>query len=241
MLPCVILAGGLATRMRPHTDDTPKALLPVNGVPFADIQLSWLRRQGVTEVVYCIAHLGEQIVDHVGDGSRWGVRVRYSDEGADRLGTGGALRLAAERRLLADEVFVLYGDSYLQVDLREVAVAFRVCRRPALMTVYHNITALERCNVRYYDGEVDLYQKGVDDPTALGMFHVDYGLQVYRRQLLTEHIPADAAFDLSDLQHALSVEGRMAGFEVRERFFEIGSPLGLAALEAHLDRRVTTA
>ncbi len=118
MLPCVILAGGLATRMRPYTDDTPKALLPVNGVPFADIQLSWLRRQGVTEVVYCIAHLGEQIVAHVGDGSRWGLQVRYSDEGPERLGTGGALRLAAERDLLADEVLVLYGDSYLQVDLR---------------------------------------------------------------------------------------------------------------------------
>ncbi len=109
------------------------------------------------------------------------------------------------------------------------------------MTVFHNITSLDHCNVRYYDGEVALYQKGVDDPTALGMFHVDYGLQVYRRDVLTERIPAGTAFDLSDVQHQLSLEGRMAGFEVRDRFFEIGSPTGLAALEAHLDRRMTTA
>lgn len=242
MLPCVILAGGLATRMRPLTEHLPKALLPVNGVPFAHLQLSWLREQGVRDVVFCIAHLGDQIVESVGDGGRWGLRVAYSDEGAERLGTGGALRLAVERGLVpGDDMFVLYGDSYLQVDLRTVETAYGTSRRPALMTVYRDLHGLERCNVRYDDGAVLLYRKGVDDPTSLGMFHIDYGLQVYRCALVEHRVPPQGPYDLSELQRDLSVEGRMAGFEVPDRFFEIGTPQGLEALAQHLSRPAVAA
>jgi len=220
--------------MRPLTESMPKAMLRVDNQPFVDLQLAWLRRQGITDVVFCIAHLGEQIVAHVGDGSRWSLRVRYSDEGPDRLGTAGALRLAADRDLIADDVFVLYGDSYLQLSLAEVEIAHRTSRRPALMTVYHNLAALERCNVRYVDGVVSLYQKGVDDPSALGMFHIDYGLQVYSRQTIVDRVSAGDVVDLSDVQHSLSVDGLMAGFEVSDRYYEIGSTSGLRALEEHL-------
>jgi NDP-sugar pyrophosphorylase family protein len=236
MLPCVILAGGLATRMRPLTETIPKAMVLVNGRPFVDLQLSWLRAQGVTDVVFCIAHLGDQIVAHVGDGSRWAMRVRYSNEGDDRLGTAGALRLAADRGLVSDDVFVLYGDSYLQLSLVEVEVAYRTSRRPALMTVYHNLAALERCNVRYVDGVVAHYEKGVDDPSASGMFHVDYGLQVYSCRTIVDRVPADRVVDLSDVQRSLSLDGLMAAFEVRDRYYEIGSPAGRQALEDHLQQ-----
>ena len=235
---CVILAGGLATRMRPVTTTTPKALLPVNGTPFASIQLAWLRRQGVREVVYCIAHLGGQIVDAVGDGSRWGLQVSYADEGERRLGTAGALRAAADAGLLDDAFLVLYGDSYLQVSVPDVWTAFAWSGQPALMTVYRNDVAHERCNVRFVDGRVEAYEKGVADPRDAGMHHVDYGLLAFRRDVIEEQVPAGEVWDLSAVQHRLAADGRMAGFEVHQRFYEIGSPKGLAELETALvDRR----
>jgi NDP-sugar pyrophosphorylase family protein len=231
---CVILAGGLATRMRPATDSVPKALLPVAGRPFADLQLSWLASQGVTDVVYCTAYLGEMIAGYVQSGSRWGLRVTYSDEGPSLVGTGGALRLTADRSLLDDDVFVLYGDSYLQVELDLVEAAYRSSGLPALMTVYHDRAALERSNVRFVDGVVELYRKGLSAPAFAGLRHVDYGLQVLSRRIIVERIPPEQTVDLSDVQHALSVEGLLAGFEVAERFYEIGSAAGLRALEQHV-------
>src|SRR5258705_5773875 len=110
---CVILAGGLATRLWPATQTIPKLLIPINGRPFADYQLGWLARQNVTDVVYCIGYLGEQVRAAVGDGSRLGVGVRYADEGHELKGTGGALRVALDAGLLAESFFVLYGDSFL--------------------------------------------------------------------------------------------------------------------------------
>ena len=75
---CVILAGGLATRMRPRTERIPKVLLEVAGRPFADVQLSWLAAQGVTDVVYCVGYLGDQVKAFVGNGERWGLTARVT-------------------------------------------------------------------------------------------------------------------------------------------------------------------
>src|SRR5262245_26801177 len=107
---CVILAGGLATRMRPLTDSIPKTLLPVAGHPSADMQLTWLAREGVSDVVYCVGHLGEMIEEYVGDGSRWGLAVRYVDDGPELRGTAGALRRAVSAGLLDPAFLVVYGD-----------------------------------------------------------------------------------------------------------------------------------
>jgi MurNAc alpha-1-phosphate uridylyltransferase len=104
----------------PVADDQtlPKALIPINGRPFADYQLTWLSRQGITDVVYCIGYLGAQIRAAIGDGSRFGLAVRYADEGDDLKGTGGALRGALDAGLLAETFFVLYGDFFLPCSSR---------------------------------------------------------------------------------------------------------------------------
>ena len=115
-LPVAILAGGLATRLRPITEKIPKSLVDVAGEPFIVRQLDYLFRQRVRDVVLCIGYLGEMIEAVVGDGSRFGLRVSYSIDGPILLGTGGALRRAAP--LLGEAFFVLYGDSYLPVDYR---------------------------------------------------------------------------------------------------------------------------
>jgi NDP-sugar pyrophosphorylase family protein len=229
---CVILAGGLGTRMRPWTEKTPKTLLPVGSVPFAHYQLSWLASHGVRHVVYCIAVLGEQVRDFVGDGRRWGLAVDYVSDGDQLAGTGGALRRALDAGVLEDWFLVQYGDSFLPVDCHQVAAAFRAQDRPALMTVYCNRGRYDTGNVRYADGVVELYQKTrKGEPSPQGMDYIDYGLSVLDRDLIANHVLPGQVVDLSDLYHRLSLDGLLAGFEVGRRFYEIGSPAGLCDFE----------
>lgn len=228
---CVILAGGLGTRMRPHTEQVPKAMLPVAGRPFVDHQLELLTRQGYADVVFCTGHLGEMLREHVGDGARHGLRVTWSDDGPELRGTGGALRLASTRSLLDDRFGVLYGDSYLPIDARAVHRAAEDAGQPALMTVFRNEGRWETSNVVYADGMVQRYAKGTRDPR---MQHIDYGLSVLTRSAIDERIAADASGDLATTLEQLSADHQLAGYEVHRRFYEIGSPSGLADLEALL-------
>lgn len=231
---CVILAGGLATRMRPLTETLPKAMLEVAGRPFADWQLRWVAAQGVTDVVYCVAHLAAPLRAFVGDGAAWGVRVAWSDEGEQLLGTAGAVRRAATAGLLDERFAVLYGDSYLDVSVGAVDAAHRAAGTPMLMTVYRNDGRYDRSNVRYEGGRVLRYDKDEPDPVTAGMHHIDYGLMVLRRDAVLAEVPPGRRWDLAEVQHRLAARGDVAGFEVTERFYEIGSPQGLADLAAHL-------
>jgi NDP-sugar pyrophosphorylase family protein len=222
---CVILAGGVASRLGTHAGDLPKTLIPVAGRPFADHQLTWLAEQGVTQVVYCIGYRGDQIRDYVGDGARWGLHVTYVDEGSDLRGTGGALRLALDEGALAEHFAVLYGDSYLRVDLPVIFAAFRKSGRPALMTVLRNDNRWGPSNADFDGQLVTGYSKTPGD-----FEWIDYGLSVLACDVVAE-IPPEEVVDLADLFAKLSREGRLAGFEAKERFYEIGSPEGLDELE----------
>lgn len=225
---CVILAGGLGTRMRPLTEKVPKTLLPVGDVPFAHYQLSWLARHGVTHVVYSIATLGEQVRDFVGDGRRWNLCASYVEDGDRLMGTAGALRRALDAGGLDGWFLVLYGDSFLPIDFRHVGRAFLAQRRPALMTVYRNEGRFDAGNVRFAGDQVTLYQKAKKGEAApREMNFIDYGLSALRRDLVAERVAAGEVADLADLYHRLSVEGSLAGLEVAERFYEIGSPSGM--------------
>jgi NDP-sugar pyrophosphorylase family protein len=229
----VILAGGRGTRMRPLTDEIPKALVPVRGRPFAHRQLALLARQGVTDVVYSIGYRGDLIRAAVGDGAAFGLRVAYVDEGEALRGTGGALRLCLDAGALADSFLVLYGDSYLPIALPPVVDAFAAAGRPALMTVLRNQGRWDRSNVIYEAGEVRLYNKRLADSR---MQFIDYGLTVLTRPVAAR-LPAGAVCDLADLYRDLSLAGELAGHEVSTRFYEIGSPEGLRDLEEHLAAR----
>jgi NDP-sugar pyrophosphorylase family protein len=227
---CVILDGGLGTRMHPATETMPKALLPVAGEPFAAHQLRLLHRGGVTDVVYCIAHLGEQVRDFVGDGGQFDLNVTYVDEGEHLMGTAGALRLASDAGVLHPHFLVVYGDSYLPIDLRPVDAAFSRVAEPALMTVFHNRDQWVPSNVIFDGRSVVRYDKA----TVPGMEWVDYGLSVLDAAVLAE-IPPGEAVDLSNVFRELSGAGRLAGLAVDERFYEVGSPTGLLELEALLE------
>lgn len=227
MLPVAILAGGLATRLRPITETIPKALVEVAGEPFLARQLRYLRGQGIPRVVLCVSYRAEQIEAAVGDGREFGLEVHYSFDGPTLLGTGGALKRALP--LLGDRFFVLWGDSFLPVEFRAVEETFKASGKPALMTVLRNANHWDRSNVRYEDGVVIEYNKRAPAPD---MAYIDYGLSVLSASVLADY-PGGEAFDLADVMHRLSLAGQLAGLEVFERFYEIGSHHGLAETEAY--------
>lgn len=229
MLPVAILAGGLATRLRPITGKIPKALVEVAGKPFVFHQLDWLKRQKVDCVVLCVGYLGEMIREQVGSGERWGIEVKYSLDGEKLLGTGGALKKALP--LLGKEFFVFYGDSFLPIDFLPVQETFRATGKPALMTFLRNQGRWDRSNVEASDGNLIAYNKR--EPTS-AMEHIDYGLGVLSRRAFLGW-EANDSFDLADLYQALTQKGDLAGHEVIHRFYEIGSKEGLAATEKFLE------
>lgn len=231
----LILAGGLATRLGPLTAARPKSLIEVEGVPFIRLQLDLLKRNGIRRAVLAVGHLAEAIEAEVGDGARFGVAVRYSHDGPVRLGTGGAVAKALP--LLASPFFVLYGDSYLTCDYRAVAVGFeRAPGAHGLMTVFRNEGRWGASNILFKDGRISKYDKVDRDPA---MRHIDYGLNILTREAFAG-FPAEQEFDLSAVFQRLLAAGRLAAFEVPERFYEIGSREGLADLAAHLRKTGTT-
>jgi len=230
MLPVAILAGGLATRLRPITQTIPKSLVEVSGKPFVEWQLEYLHTQGVIHVVLCVGHLGEQIESVIGNGVRFGLEVDYSYDGKNLLGTGGALKKALP--LLGEAFFVFYGDSYLPIDFSCVEGSFCKQNRPALMTVLKNESRWDKSNVFFRNGRLLEYNKQA--PTA-EMDHIDYGLGILSADILKNY-PESQTFDLAEVYHGLSKEGQLAGYEVFERFYEIGSFDGLQQTEQFLTR-----
>lgn len=233
---CVILAGGLGTRMWPEAQERPKTLLPVGGRPFADWQLRWLAAGGIDSVVYCVGYLGSMIRNYVGDGSPWGLAVRYVDEAEQRRGTAGAVRLAYDSGGLDDDFLVLYGDSWLQVDPGEVLRDARTRDEPALMTAFRNNGRWDASNVIFDGRRVTRYEKGLSEPPP-EMMWIDYGLLALSSELVGARIPHGEVCDLAPLCSALADEGLLAGLEVSERFYEIGSPAGRAELDSLLSSR----
>ena len=228
-LPVAILAGGLATRLRPLTATIPKALVEVNGEPFIAHQLRLLRANGIDDVLICAGYLGPMIESFVGDGTRFGVRTTVIFDGPRLLGTAGALA-AARPHIAAGAFFVLYGDSYLPCDYAAVQRAFERQAQPALMTVYRNDGQWDGSNVEFSDGRIVQYSKRLKTPE---MRYIDYGLGVLATSALDSVRPGQP-FDLALLYESLAAQNQLAAFEMEDRFYEIGSVAGLVELQRHL-------
>lgn len=228
MFPVAILAGGLATRLRPITSTIPKSMVMVAGRPFIAWQLDYLCQQGITHVTMCVGYLGEQIEAFIGDGTAFGLHVDYSYDGLELLGTGGALKQALP--LLGNVFFVFYGDSYLPINFRDVALDFQRQAKPALMTVIKNNNQWDKSNVLFDNGLLIEYNKHHPKPD---MAYIDYGLGLVSSALLIDHA-GNKPFDLADVYCQLSIQGKLAGYEVFERFYEVGSHTGLKEAAGYL-------
>lgn len=228
-IPVVILAGGLATRLRPITETIPKSLVTLAGRPFLAHQLELLHARGVRRVIMCVGFLGEAIREKFGK-KAYGINLDYSFDGDKLLGTGGAIKRAMP--LLGDHFFVLYGDSYLPIEWQPVADSFHRTGKFGLMTVYRNDDKYDKSNVVFHDGTVLRYDK---KSKVEEMRHIDYGLSIFKSSVFKKY-PDGQFLDLADVMTTLISEGQLAGYEVTERFYEMGSLAGLSELETILSQ-----
>jgi N-acetyl-alpha-D-muramate 1-phosphate uridylyltransferase len=231
VIPLAILAGGLATRLRPLTETIPKSLIEVAGEPFISHQLRLLRSQGIDRVVLCVGHLGQMIQQVVGNGASWGLGVSYSSDADRLLGTGGALKKAIP--MLGERFFALYGDSYLDGDFGAAARAHELSGKCGLMTVLRNDDQWDRSNVLFRDGRIIRYDKV---HRVADMRHIDWGLGVFRAEAFNAY-PDGQAFDLASLYRRLLDADQLAGYEEQQRFYEIGSPEGIAQTEDYIKQK----
>jgi NDP-sugar pyrophosphorylase family protein len=184
-----------------------------------------MAKVGVTKVLLSVGYRGEMLCEHVGNGSRWGLPVEVVNEGEVLRGTGGALRLAFDQGALDESFLLTYGDSFLPIDFSAVWQAFEAGSEPALMTVFRNDGRWDQSNAVFEQGRV-FYDKARLARPAQDFHHIDYGLSALQRSLIPSFVPSHGKADLATLFHALSLRGELAGFEVEQRFFEIGSPRG---------------
>jgi NDP-sugar pyrophosphorylase family protein len=229
MPPAVIIAGGVATRLRPLTEKIPKSLIEIAGAPFLDHQLRLLRKNGITKIVICSGYLGEQLEEFAGDGRAYGLSIQFSCDGGRPLGTGGAVRKALP--LLEGDFFVVYGDSYPTVDFRDVYAHFQEQSGAlGLMTVFKNHDAFDRSNIVFKDGRIIVYDK---KNKPADMNYIDYGLGILTRKVF-EAAAKQEVFDLVPLYQQMIADRQMAAYEVFERFYEIGSLSGMADTEKYI-------
>lgn len=224
----IILAGGLGTRLKSISEGRPKAMMLVNGRPFIEYQLEKLAYIGLTDIVLCVGFGGDMIRNHVEDGSKWGVNIRYSAEDPTALlGTGGALLNALP---LIDDVFLaLYGDSYLPVDFIDLINTFHKQKYPYLMSVFKNDGIWDSSNTRIEGDQVTFYNKKAVPGEA---DYIDYGLSVMKRDILLRYKDEPMPLDMARVQAELVASNEMGAYIVTERFYEIGKPEGLFEFEA---------
>jgi NDP-sugar pyrophosphorylase family protein len=238
MLQAVIIAGGLATRLRPLTEKIPKSLIEINGEPFIFHQLRLLKKQGITRILICLGYLGEQVVETIKNqmpidpSLLEDLEIKYSFDGSELLGTAGCLRKALS--LLEETFFVLYGDSYLPCDYEEIEDFFFAqkdrSKKPALMTVFLNEGRWDSSNVEFQTGQIIRYSKVDRDEK---MQYIDYGLGIFNRAVI-ETLPL-GNLDLATVYQDLLHENNLAAVEVNQRFYEIGSLAGIEAFSGYLN------
>lgn len=216
-----ILAGGLATRLRPITETLPKSMVEIEGKPFLHYQIEFLKRNGVTDLVLCVGYLSEQIEHYFGDGHKWGVSIRYVHDGKTLLGTAGALKRSADN--LDNEFFVMYGDSYVFLDFKDVNTKFMQSGKPALMVVYRNDNRYDMSNVAVDNGLVTRYDKKNSNGDLV---FIDYGVLLFSKKVL-DMIPGNQVYPLEKVVTDLIQQKELAVYETKNRFYEIGSHTGL--------------
>ena len=230
MYSLAILAGGLASRLGEVTRKIPKSLIEIAGKPFIFHQLEMLSSQGIKNVVLCLGHLGDMIESRVGNGTNFNLNIKYSYDGQKQLGTGGSLKKALP--FLGENFFVLYGDSFLPISFKKVEKAYNAnsVDKLGLMTIIYNENLWDKSNVLFHRNNLIKYNKKNIDSE---MKYIDYGLSILNKRVF-DFSPCDDTFDLSDTLSLLAERKQLIGFEVYDRFYEIGSKAGIQETEEFL-------
>ena len=222
-----ILAGGLATRLYPKTLTIAKSMIEVAGKPFIGHQLELLSSKGIKNVVLCLGNLHQEITDYVGDGKKFGLNVKYSFDGEKPAGTGGAVVNALD--LLSDPFMLMYGDSFLNIDFIDIIEYFKNRCESGLMTVLCNEDKWDKSNIEFRDGKIIRYEKTIERKFS----YIDYGVSMLRKKTLKGYSKG-FGFDIAEVFQNLVKSGDLLGFEVFERFYEIGSFSGIEETEKYI-------
>lgn len=233
LFPAMILSGGLATRLRPMTEILPKSMIVINEEPFVAHQLRLLRSKGIQKVILCVGYLSDAIIQFIGDGNKFGLDVRYSHDGDQLLGTGGAVKKALSLLQPHEDFFLIYGDSYLNCDYPQVQETFHVSKKLGLMTVFENNNTWDKSNIEFLNGEIKRYDKNNKTDK---MHYIDYGLGVFNQEAF-KLVPDKQAYDIAILYQDLLAQKQLAAYEVYDRFFEVGSVMGIKELSNFLAQK----
>ena len=228
LFPVAILVGGLATRLRPITESIPKSLIEVAGEPFIFHQLRLLKERGINRVVICAGYMGERIQNVVAQGEMFDLRIDYSFDGPELIGTAGAVRKALP--LLGEKFFVMYGDSYLECDYASIQKTFLRSNKEGLMTIYRNEGQWDRSNVEFLDGNILRYDKKQQTPQ---MHYIDYGLGLFNKNVFYD-VEKQTISDLPEIYQHLLAHNQLEAFECENRFYEIGSFIGIEELNKYI-------
>jgi histidinol-phosphate phosphatase family protein len=220
----VLLCGGLGTRLRPHTDTLPKPMIPVNGRPFLEFLIEQLREQGIAQILLLTGYRGQQIEDHFGDGSRFGVAITYS-RGPAEWETGRRLIEAHDQ--LEPRFLLLYGDNFVLFSLAKLLTFGDKWARPATLM----LSAKPSGNIEVdADGIVRRYDAS---RSSTGLNHVEIGyMLVERDQVLALIDPPDISFSRV-LEH-LAARNGLAGLVNGDRYHSISDPKRWRLAEQYL-------
>lgn len=223
----LVLAGGLATRLRPLTEKIPKSLVDINGYPFIHHQIELFIKKGATHIHFCLGYLGDQVENYINENFIDVCRFTFSYDGNVLRGTGGAIVNALD--ILPDLFLVTYGDSFLNIDYKGVYQFAKSNDNICVMTVFKNSGLHDKSNVEFKNGYLIKYSKTDITPS---MDFIDYGLLCFNKSVFSGW--TKERFDLADLCTDLVQQKKMIGYEVYQRFFEIGSFQGIEDFSQYL-------
>jgi NDP-sugar pyrophosphorylase family protein len=225
----VILCGGLATRLGSLTKNIPKSMIKIKNKTFLEYQIENLKKSQIKDIILCVGHLSEQIENYFGNGDKFGVNIKYSHDGEKQLGPIGALKNA--EHLVDNTFFILYGDSYLNLDYQKMHSFFKNQNKLGLMAVYKNFNRFDKSNLIVKDNMIVAY--GEKERTK-DMIYIDYGTSLLRKKSL-DLIPKNTFFATGDFFSNLILKNELLAFEVKERFYHIGNPDALEEFKNYIE------
>jgi len=219
-----IICGGLATRLGSLATNIPKSMIDIDGKPFLEQQIEMLKKHNITDIVLCVGHLSDKIEDYFGNGDKFGVNIKYSQDGAKALGPIGAIKNAES--LLDDVFFIMYGDSYLSVDFQKAYSFFKEHDKLGLMVVYKNNDKYDKSNLVIKDNMVVGYR----EKEAV---YIDYGTSILRKKAL-DLVPKNTMYSTGQFFSDLISKKELLAFEAEKRFYHIGNPDALEELRSFI-------
>jgi mannose-1-phosphate guanylyltransferase len=221
----ILLVGGMGTRLQPITNKTPKPMLPVGGVPFTEHQIAKARAAGISEIVLATSYLAEVFKPYFGDGSAFGIKIKYAVEEV-ALGTGGAIRNAASLLSPADQVVIFNGDVLSAHDL-SAQIRFHE-QMQADVTLYLTQVADARAYgcVELLPGDrvKSFLEKSDTPPSNL----INAGCYVFNRSVIDE-IPSErvVSVERESFPQLLAADKKVFGFVDSSYWLDIGTPAAL--------------